>query len=83
MIDAIHTCFYKEEYGTVHRAIYELAARSTEMYSAVRAKVQHICINAREEEEIVFTRGTTESINLVAHSFGKAFTEARRRNHHL
>lgn len=64
--------FYREEYGTVHRAVYEIAARSTEMYSEVRGKVQQF-INAREEDEIVFTRGTTESINLVAYSFGKAF----------
>ncbi len=71
VIDAIHT-FYSAEYGTVHRAIYELAAHSTEMYSIVRTKVQHF-VGAREEEEIIFTRGTTESINLVAHSYGRAF----------
>ncbi|MCB1083262.1 MAG: cysteine desulfurase [Simkania sp.] len=64
--------FYREEYGTVHRAIYEIAARSTEMYSEVRTKVQNF-INAPREEEIIFTRGTTESINLVAHSFARAF----------
>lgn len=71
VIDAIHT-FYSAEYGTVHRAIYELAAHSTEMYSTVRTKVQQF-IGARDEEEIIFTRGTTESINLVAHSYGRAF----------
>jgi len=71
VIDAIHT-FYSAEYGTVHRAIYELAAHSTEMYSNVRTKVQQF-IGARGEEEIIFTRGTTESINLVAHSYGRAF----------
>ena len=64
--------FYREEYGTVHRAIYELAAHSTEMYSHVRGKVQQF-IGARDEEEIVFTRGTTESINLVAHAYGRTF----------
>ncbi len=64
--------FYEEEYSTVHRAVYELAAHSTEMYSGVRSKVQRF-INAREEEEIVFTRGTTESINLVAYSYGRTF----------
>ncbi len=71
VIDAIYT-FYSAEYGTVHRAIYELAAHSTEMYSTVRTKVQQF-IGAREEEEIIFTRGTTESINLVAHSYGRTF----------
>ena len=73
VIDAI-TRFYQEEYGTVHRAVYELAAHSTEMYSQVRVKVQGF-INAKEEDEIIFTRGTTESINLVAHSFGKQFIQ--------
>lgn len=71
VIDAIHT-FYSAECGTVHRAIYELAAHSTEMYSNVRTKVQQF-IGARGEEEIIFTRGTTESINLVAHSYGRTF----------
>lgn len=71
VIDAIHH-FYSEEYGTVHRAIYELAAQSTEKYSHVRRKVQQF-LGANEEEEIIFTRGTTDSINLVAHSFGAAF----------
>ncbi|MBF5059838.1 cysteine desulfurase [Candidatus Neptunochlamydia vexilliferae] len=74
VIDAM-ILFYAQEYGTVHRAVYELAARSTEMYSGVRVKVQEF-INARQEEEIVFTRGTTEAINLVAQSFGKAFLKA-------
>lgn len=66
--------FYEEEYGTVHRAVYELAAHSTEMYSAVRSKLKSF-INAAEEEEIVFTRGTTEAINLVAHSYGRVFIQ--------
>jgi cysteine desulfurase / selenocysteine lyase len=73
VIDAMKR-FYEEEYGTVHRAVYELAAHSTEMYSGVREKVRRF-INARDEEEIVFTRGTTEAINLVAYSFGKAFIQ--------
>lgn len=73
VIDTVRR-FYEEEYGTVHRAIYEIAAHSTEMYSAVRSKVQRF-INARDEEEIVFTRGTTEAINLVAYSYGRTFFE--------
>lgn len=73
VIDAMKH-FYEDAYGTIYRANYELAAQATEMYSIVREKVQHF-INAREEEEIVFTRGTTESINLVAYSFGKAFIQ--------
>ncbi|MDJ0651936.1 MAG: SufS family cysteine desulfurase [Simkaniaceae bacterium] len=74
VIDAVHR-FYKEDYGTVHRAVYEIAAHSTEMYSAVRSKIQRF-IHARDEEEIVFTRGTTEAINLVAYSYGRTFLEA-------
>ncbi|MCB1106651.1 MAG: cysteine desulfurase [Chlamydiia bacterium] len=71
VIDAIHH-FYSLEYGTVHRSIYELAAQSTEMYSRVREKVQRF-IGASDEDEIIFTRGTTESINLVAYSYGRTF----------
>jgi len=73
VIDAIkHFC--EEEYGSVHRAVYGLASDATEKFSNVREKIQHF-IHAREKEEIIFTRGTTESINLVAHSFGKRFVQ--------
>ncbi len=64
--------FYRDHYGTVHRAIYELAEYSTQAYSAVREKARAF-LNASSEQEIIFTRGTTESINMVAYSFGKAF----------
>lgn len=67
VIDAIRR-FYEEEYGTVHRAVYSLAARATEKYNLVREKVQHF-IHAQEKEEIVFTKSTTEAINLVAAVF--------------
>lgn len=71
MIDAV-TSYYQENYGTVHRAIYELAVTSTQQYNEARSKAQRL-LNAGSDEEIIFTRGTTESINLVAYSFGKAF----------
>lgn len=71
VIEAMNT-FYREGYGTVHRAVYELATRSTENYQRVREKVCAF-LGASKSEEIIFTRGTTESINLVAYSFGKAF----------
>lgn len=64
--------FYQQDYGTVHRAIYELSVHSSLLYQQTREKVQHF-LNAAKVDEIIFTRGTTESINLVAYSFGKAF----------
>lgn len=66
--------FYQKEYGTVHRAVYELALHSSHNYQIVREKVKAF-LNAAKVEEIIFTRGTTESINLVAYSFGKAFVK--------
>lgn len=74
VIDAI-TEFYTHHYGTVHRAVYELAVRSTDQYHKTRTKARHF-LNARKDEEIIYTRGTTESINMVASSFGKAFVFA-------
>lgn len=74
VIDAI-THFYQSQYGTVHRAVYELAAQSSQRYYCIRQQVQKF-LNASKVEEIIFTRGTTESINLVAYSFGKAFVRA-------
>ncbi len=73
VIDAISN-FYSKEYGTVHRAIYDLSMNATEQYDAVRVKAQKF-LNARESCEIIFTKGTTEGINLVAHSFGEAFIQ--------
>lgn len=71
VIDAI-TNFYSQHYGTVHRAVYELSVYATQAYQQVR---QHLAafLNAAKPEEIIFTRGTTESINMVAYAFGKAF----------
>ncbi|MBN4067182.1 aminotransferase class V-fold PLP-dependent enzyme, partial [Simkania negevensis] len=66
------TDFLKTRYGTVHRAVYDLAIHATEAYHGVREKIR-LLLNAAKPEEIIFTRGTTESINLVASSFGKAF----------
>jgi cysteine desulfurase/selenocysteine lyase len=73
VIDKI-TDFYQNSYGTVHRAVYQLANKSTEEYNAVRDKIRDF-LNAERSEEIIFTRGTTDSINLVASCFGKAFVE--------
>jgi cysteine desulfurase/selenocysteine lyase len=66
--------FYSGEYGTVHRSVYDFASQATSRYNEVRKKVKEF-LNAAFEEEIVFTRGTTDAINLVASSFGKAFLQ--------
>lgn len=71
VIDSLNA-FYQQHYGTVHRAVYELAVNSTQAYEATREKVRAL-LNAAKTEEIVFTRGATEAINIVAQSFGKAF----------
>jgi len=61
--------FYQHENSNIHRAAHELAARSTDAYEAARKKVQQF-LNAKSPNEIVFVRGTTEAINLVAQSWG-------------
>ncbi len=71
VIDAMST-FYKHSYGTVHRAIYATAVEAGELYQECRKNVARF-INAASQDEIIFTRGTTDGINLVASSFGKAF----------
>lgn len=69
VIDAL-TQFYADEYGTVHRAIYKGSLAATDKYNATRETVRKF-LNAAHTEEIVFTRGTTEAINLVALSWGR------------
>jgi cysteine desulfurase / selenocysteine lyase len=64
--------YYEHEYSNVHRGAHELAARSTNAYEAAREKVQHF-LGASSASEIVFVRGTTEAINLVAGSWGRRF----------
>ena len=68
-----------EEYysvnANVHRGVHYLSQQATELHEQARANVQKV-INARSEAEIIFTRGTTESLNLVAFSFGEAFLQA-------
>tara|TARA_Y100001935_G_C17309740_1_gene514979 strand:- start:4052 stop:5248 length:1197 start_codon:yes stop_codon:yes gene_type:complete len=62
--------FLSKAYGTVHRGIYELSVQSTKQYDDCRKKIQTF-INAPSEKNIIFTRGTTESINLAAFGFVK------------
>ena len=73
VIDAL-TNYYLTLNSNIHRGAHYLAAQATERYEAVRRQVQQF-INARSSSEIVFTRGTTESINLVASSFGQGLRE--------
>jgi cysteine desulfurase/selenocysteine lyase len=61
---------YKTEYANVHRGLHYLANAATEAYEGARAKVAKF-VNARRNEEIVFTRNVTEAINLVASSWGE------------
>jgi len=61
--------FYAHENSNIHRAAHALAARATDAYEGARQKIQRF-INAPSVDEIVFTRGTTEAINLVAATFG-------------
>ncbi len=62
--------FYEESYANVHRGIYDLSMKATNLYEESREKVRKF-INAKSTKEIVFVRGATEGINLVAETFGK------------
>lgn len=61
--------FYRGDYANVHRGVYQLSARSTDLFEEARAAVRDF-LNAADEGEIVFVRGATEGINLVAYSWG-------------
>lgn len=63
--------YYREANANVHRGVHTLAERATTQYEAAREKVQHF-INANESAEVLFTRGTTTSLNWVAKSYGEA-----------
>lgn len=75
VIDTLND-FYQNHYGTVHRAVYELAVEATVRFQNVREQAKRF-LNAAKDSEIIFTRGTTESINLIASSFGKAFVKPK------
>jgi cysteine desulfurase/selenocysteine lyase len=61
--------FYQHENSNIHRAAHELAARATDAYENARKKVQQF-LNAKSPNEIIFVRGTTEGINLIAQTWG-------------
>jgi len=70
VIDAISN-FYANDYANIHRGVHELSQRATKAYESSRLKVQRF-IGAASEREVVFVRGTTEGINLVAQTYGRA-----------
>ena len=74
VIDTISR-YYEHQNSNVHRGVYELSQIATEAYEAARVKVQKF-IHAADPAEIIFTRGTTEAINLVASSWSRAFLKA-------
>ena len=71
VIEALSS-FYCKEYATVHRGVYALSLQATDKYNATRERVQKF-ICAASMEEIIFTKGTTDAINLVAFSFWRGF----------
>lgn len=74
VIDALAR-YYENDNANIHRGIHTLAERATKAYEATRQAMQAF-VHAKHEEEIIFTRGVTESINLVASSYGRAFLQA-------
>jgi cysteine desulfurase / selenocysteine lyase len=67
--------YYTEDNANIHRGLYQLSERSTRAYEEARAKVQRF-LNARETYEVIFVRGCTEAINLVAQTYGRQHLQA-------
>ena len=70
VIDALVN-YYAQDNSNIHRGVHTLSERATSHYEAARQRIQRF-LNASSEREIIFTRGTTESINLVAMTYGRA-----------
>ncbi len=71
VIDRLNA-YHSNEHANVHRGIHSLSQKATDAYEATRQKVKDF-INAGSLEEVIFTTGTTDSINLVAHSYGRTY----------
>ena len=67
--------YYREENSNIHRGVHFLSERATAAYEEARQKIQAF-INAAHKEEIIFVRGTTEAVNLVAQSYGRSALKA-------
>ena len=74
VIDAISN-FYRQNNANIHRGVYALAEESTEMYEVARRRTAQF-INAPSSRSVIFTRSTTEGINLVAHSWARKHLKA-------
>jgi cysteine desulfurase/selenocysteine lyase len=74
VIDAI-TNYYVQDNSNVHRGVHSLSERATQAYESARGKVRRF-INAAHDREIVFVRGTTEAINLIAQTYGRSRVSA-------
>ncbi len=70
VIDSI-TDYYRNYNSNIHRAVYAIAEEATEAYEATRDKIANF-INIKDRQEIIFVRGTTEAINLVAYAWGRS-----------
>ncbi|MCU0973363.1 MAG: cysteine desulfurase [Burkholderiales bacterium] len=70
VVIATEADYYRHFNSNIHRGVHALSQKATEMFEDARVKVQHL-LNARHAEEIIFTRGTTEAINLVAQSYAR------------
>ncbi|HMW12027.1 MAG TPA: cysteine desulfurase [Chitinophagales bacterium] len=66
--------FYEHQYANIHRGVHFLSQIGTDLYEQTRQTIQHF-IHAKHEHEIIFTKGTTNSINLLAYSFGRTFIQ--------
>ena len=71
VIDRIYD-FYTKEFSNVGRSVHYLAVAATNLYENTRVSIKNY-INAKDKDEIVFTKGATEAINLVANTYGQKF----------
>jgi cysteine desulfurase/selenocysteine lyase len=69
VLDAINQ-YYSKDNANIHRGVHHLSQKATTEFEAARTTIQHY-LNAAKKEEIIFTKGTTDGINLVASSFGE------------
>jgi cysteine desulfurase / selenocysteine lyase len=74
VIDSI-SHFYRHDYANIHRGVHTLSVRATDKFESAREKVREF-INASSAKEIIFVRGATEAVNLIAQTFGKANIKA-------